>query len=847
MREPISHTTLFQISPNPYMVLDRHLVYREVNDAYLRVTGRTREELIGKHIFDVFPGNPLDPADTSVAQLRQSFEYVLREGRTHHLALIRYAIPVESPIGPVFEDRYWSATHVPVFGEDGQVEAILQHTVDVTELQELKKALRASQLQRDLQIEGGVFERARQVEADNRILDAQLRSLRRLFEQAPGFIAFLSGPLHVFEFVNRAYYELIGSRDILGKPVREALPEIAGQGFFELLDRVYESAEPYVGRRVPVRVRRAPGEPPVPRYVDFVFQPVLEADGSVSGVFVQGQDLTEQHRAEEEMQRYRTELERLLSERTQALARSQAEHAQTRAQLEHVQRLEALGRLTGGIAHDFNNLLQVLNNCLMLLRHLVGHEPEAQRWITTASNAVANGAKLTGQLLAFARRQPLEPRPINVGSLVRGMEDLLRRTLGGAIEVDTRIADNLWIASADPARLENVILNLAINARDAMDGQGRLTIEVGNVHLDASYAARHHDVQPGDYVLLSVADTGCGMTPEVMERVFEPFFSTKPAGQGTGLGLSMVYGFVKQSGGHVTLQSAPGAGTTVQLFLPRSDEAEQRPEVQWAGPVEGGHETILVVEDDPAVLATTVETLADLGYQVLHACDAQQGLEAVRTRPDIALIFTDVVMPGRLRTTELAEQAQRLRPGLKVLYTSGYTEDAIVRDGILRPGVQLLPKPYSRDELARRVRQMLGAAAPGPTAPPAEPPRAAPLRVLFVEDDEDLRTLAAEMLRLLGHEVQACARASEALEGLARARFDVLLTDVALPDMSGLELARIARARHPALRVVLASGYGRSALPDEEAADARTVLLPKPYSSEGLQQALRYAVGRAAG
>ena len=841
MPASISHASLFSISPNPYMVLDRELVYVDANEAYLRVTGKRREELIGRYLFDLFPGNVDDRDDAAVPQLRQSLEHVLATGQTHHLPLIRYSIPRVVDGREVVEERFWSATHVPVRDAEGRVVGVLQHTVDVTELQTLRRTLRATRIGHELEMEKGILDRAREVAASNAVLDAQHRHLRRLFEQAPGFIAVLRGPLHVFDLVNESYRQLVGHRDLVGKPVREALPEIAGQGFYELLDRVYASGEAYVGRDIRVLLQRTPDAPAEERWIDFVYQPVLEDDGSVSGILAQGHDMTEQHQAVEELQRYRLQLERLLSERTQALAQSRAEHAETRAQLEHVQRLEALGRLTGGIAHDFNNLLQVLNNSLLLLKRATDGNETAQRWIGTAGNAVANGAKLTAQLLAFARRQPLEPRTLNVGRLLQGMDDLLRRSLGGAIEVETVIAGGLWNTHADPTQLENVILNLAINARDAMDGEGRLTIEARNAMLDDLYADTHHEVTPGQYVLLAVSDTGCGMPPDVIERAFDPFFTTKPANQGTGLGLSMVYGFVKQSGGHVKIYSEPGHGTTVKIYLPRSHQAEEQPELRVTGPVEGGTETVLVVEDDPAVLATTVETLDDLGYRVLKASDGQSALAIVHSGVPIDLLFSDVVMPGPVRSVDLARQARQALPQLKVLFTSGYTENAIVHGGRLDPGVNLISKPYRREDLARKIRQVLQQGADVQQAA-AE----AALDILFVEDDVELRHLGMELLGMLGHRVSAVPSAEDALtlleappghDGQPR-RFDVLLTDVALPGLSGVELAREARARWPGLRVILASGYGRSVLPGAEQAGDRTLLLPKPYSLDGLKQAL---------
>jgi CheY-like chemotaxis protein len=287
------------------------------------------------------------------------------------------------------------------------------------------------------------------------------------------------------------------------------------------------------------------------------------------------------------------------------------------------------------------------------------------------------------------------------------MDDMLRRAIGEAIEIDTIVADDAWNSFADPTQIENAILNLAINARDAMDGTGRLTIEVGNAVLDEVYARTHPDVAPGRYVMIAVTDTGSGMTPEIMAQAFEPFFSTKPAGKGTGLGLSMVYGFIKQSGGHVSIYSEPGLGTTVKLYLPRAQRTEDEVALIETGPIVGGGETILIAEDDDEVRATVVDMLHELGYRLLKAKDAASALTIIESGAEIDLLFTDVVMPGPLKSPELARRARERLPDLAVLFTSGYTEDAIMHGGRLDPGVELLPKPYTREALARKIRHVL--------------------------------------------------------------------------------------------------------------------------------------------
>ncbi|MEP7102093.1 MAG: ATP-binding protein, partial [Burkholderiales bacterium] len=376
-------------------------------------------------------------------------------------------------------------------------------------------------------------------------------------------------------------------------------------------------------------------------------------------------------------------------------------------QLRQSQKMEAVGQLTGGVAHDFNNLLQVISGNLHLLGKGIAGNEALERRVTNAQTAVRRGAKLASQLLAFSRRQALEPKVVNVGKFVVGMEDMLRRAIGESIEIETLVSAGLWNTFVDPTQIENAVLNLAINARDAMSGSGKLTIEVGNAFLDPDYARGHADVAPGQYVVLAVRDTGSGMSPEVMAQVFEPFFTTKPLGTGTGLGLSMVYGFVKQSGGHVKIYSELGQGTTMKLYLPRAHEGEDAVVAVAAEPISGGSETILVAEDDEAVRETVVEMLGELGYRVLKANDAASALTLIESGIAIDLLFTDVVMPGALKSPELARKARERLPQIAVLFTSGYARDAIVHGGRLDTGVELLPKPYTREALARKLRQVL--------------------------------------------------------------------------------------------------------------------------------------------
>jgi PAS domain S-box-containing protein len=934
--------------------------------------------------------------------------------------------------------------------------------------------------------------------------------LRSLFEQTPGFTAVLRGPQHVFTVANAPYRELIGRQDIIGKPVRDVLPEVVEQGFVTLLEQVYRTGEPYIGKEIQVRLHRGDNGAERTVLLDFVYQPIRDRSGAVAGIFVQGVDMTEhtanserlriaqeaggigsfewfpdtdtmvcsdtyrrlwglpdgiavtgsmlvamvrpedRHEvgptklgkqenpleyAEYQITRADTGEKRWLARRgkvverngekrylgvafdvthrkqiDQALRDSEARIQQsnefirllldsteegfysidrnglttlcnrafmrmlgfsqasqvigrrlhdlihhsradgtfyrhedcpiertartgesalvddevffrvdgssfpveyrshpvrrngvlegalctftdisTRRQhmatlrelnetleqrvveeigrradaenaLRQAQKMEAIGQLTGGVAHDFNNVLQVIGGNLQLLQSQLAGNQAAQKRLDTAVAAVLRGAKLSSQLLAFARRQPLQPVVINLGELVRNTDDLLRRTLGEAIIVKTAVAPDLWNTLADPGQIENVILNLAINARDAMQGEGRLTIELANVTLDATSFSAADAVPAGDYVMLAVSDTGSGMSPAVLEKAFEPFFTTKPEGEGTGLGLSMAYGFIRQSGGTIRIYSEVGIGTTIRIYLPRSLQAREALPDLLTGPVHGGSETILVAEDDPDVQSTVVDILSTLGYRVLKADDGEGALVILRSGMHIDLLFTDVVMPGPVRSVELARQARLLVPDIAVLFTSGYPQNAIVHGGRLDEGVELLSKPYRRTDLARKIRhifanrqQAMGrsllparsAPAPAPAPAPAQPQpqlQAQPmpsdddlLRILVVEDNEDSRILVCELLNTLGHTVTGVGSAEEALDALKQDGYDTLFTDVSLPGMSGVELARKAAAMAPGIAIVFASGYGASI---SAHLDIPSRSLAKPYDIHQLRAVL---------
>jgi signal transduction histidine kinase len=412
------------------------------------------------------------------------------------------------------------------------------------------------------------------------------------------------------------------------------------------------------------------------------------------------------------LERLNQTLEKRVEERTAELLAANlrleaemAERLKAEAALRQSQKMEAIGQLTGGIAHDFNNLLTAIGGSIdFMARSLPPSDSRAQRFATLAHESVGRAAKLTHRLLAFARQQPLEIQVVDLTQLVTGMTELLSRVLGEAIEVETILTPCPPPVWSDPAQIENALLNLAVNARDAMPNGGRLTIEVANATLDDKYAD-DHEVMPGDYVMLAVSDTGLGMSPETIARAFDPFFTTKPVGKGTGLGLSMVYGFAKQSGGYATIDSQPGKGSTIKLYLPRMNAAAcaPPPPASIRPSVPDGRGTVLVVEDDPAVRELSIGFLHDLGYVVLSAPDAATALDIVRGNEAVDLIFTDVVLSGDIDGRQLASHALALRPGLRILFTSGYAPATAVPGGGIETGVNLLPKPFSAESLAAKL------------------------------------------------------------------------------------------------------------------------------------------------
>ena len=390
------------------------------------------------------------------------------------------------------------------------------------------------------------------------------------------------------------------------------------------------------------------------------------------------------------------------------IGRDLTEKQAAEAQFRQAQKMDAVGQLTGGVAHDFNNILTVITGTIGILGDAVADRPELASIAKLIDDAAERGAQLTKHLLAFARKQPLQPREVDVNALAMEAAKLLHPTLGEHIEVLPKLSEDTWPALADPNQLTTAILNLALNARDAMPHGGKITLETRNVYLDDGYASIYSDVIPGNYVMVAVSDTGTGIAPENLEKVFDPFFTTKEIGKGTGLGLSMVFGFVKQSGGHIKIYSEVDHGTSVKIYLPRSSGfGEPVREAEASTNMRGGNETILVVEDDALVRKYVITQIASLGYGTLQAANAAEALKLVESGVPIDLLFTDVIMPGGMNGRQLVETATKLRPALRVLFTSGYTENAIVHHGRLDAGVLLLAKPYRKPELARMIRVAL--------------------------------------------------------------------------------------------------------------------------------------------
>ncbi len=544
--------------------------------------------------------------------------------------------------------------------------------------------------------------------------------LEDLFENAPcGYVS--AEPDGRIVRVNTTLAKWLGrgAQDVVGRRFPDLL-NIAGKIYYEThfapLLRMQGAFD-----EVALDMARADGTL-LPVLVNAVER--RDADGRVRFIRITVFNASDRRRYERELLQARraaeqasADLRELNAELEARVAEAVEERMQAEEALRQAQKMEAIGQLTGGVAHDFNNLLTVILGGLDTIRRQLTSLPPSpateriERSVRMATHGGERAATLTARLLAFARRQPLDPKPLDAGRLVTNLADLLQRTLGETIALETITGGGLWRTQADPGELENALVNLAVNARDAMPGGGRLTIETGNASLDEAYVAQVPEpVAAGQYVLIAVSDTGSGMSAETLAQVFEPFFTTKDVGKGTGLGLSQVYGFVRQSGGHIRIYSEVGEGTTVKIYLPRLMTEASLAEADAAAPAaptHGGKESILVVEDHEDLRAFSSGVLRELGYQVLEAANGRSALEVLQAANDVDLLFTDVVLPEGMDGRRLADEARRRRPEIKVLFTTGYTRNAIVHNGRLDPGVDLISKPFTFEGLAAKVREIL--------------------------------------------------------------------------------------------------------------------------------------------
>ncbi|SEI51384.1 PAS domain-containing protein [Frateuria terrea] len=633
--------------------VDAEQRYRFANQAYEDWFGRNPSDIVGRHVREI-------AGEAAYQRVRPAIERVLAGQRQSFEATVAHRND---------SVRQLQIDYVPEIRPDGSISGYYALGTDISE----RKAAEATLRRLNETLETQVHERTQA------LLQSEAR-LRAILETSFQYQGLLSLEGTVLDANATSLQGILSTRhELIGRPFWDT-PWFGGTaGMPELARRIVARVAQGDTVREEMTLQLPTGE----RSFDFSMRPLHDHDGKRVALVFEAVDIT---------------------------ARRQTEDA-----LRQSQKMEAVGQLTGGIAHDFNNLLTVISGnidiTLSRLERADQADPRITRTLENALRGAERAAALTQRLLAFSRRQPLQPRPLDLGQLVLGMTDLLRRSLGETIELEVSDGPGLWPVEADPNQLEAAILNLAVNARDAMPEGGRLLIETSNVHLDDAYTAHDVEVLPGPYAIVCVTDNGCGMSPDTRARVFEPFFTTKDVGRGTGLGLSMVYGFIKQSGGHIELDSEPGRGTSVRLFLPRLDRDAHLPDDQpgRARPESSmREETVLVVEDDDDVRAYTVECLRGLGYRVLEAHDGDSALRLLE-RPEtrVELLFTDVVMPG-ISGRELADRAQALQPGLRILFTSGYTRDAIPQGGFLDLGIAMIPKPFTYASLASRVRDILG-------------------------------------------------------------------------------------------------------------------------------------------
>jgi hypothetical protein len=710
---------LFESAPELYLVLTTDQEIVAVSEAYLRAMMTERQRLLGRHVFDLFSGNPDDHTATWITNLRDSLERVLHSGVADAMAAQRLDIRRPEPMGGGFEERYWSCVNSPVLGAGGEVVYVIHRIEDVTDLVRLRQPgnerhTLAAGSQRTKQMEVEVFLRGQQLQDANR----QLRLANEQFSKAQD------------ELEARVQERTSALQNVVGELRNEIADrkraEAAVRGSEERYRLLFES-NPHPMWVYDVETLRflAVNAAAVAHYgyslQEFLAMTILDIrpEEEVPTVLeaVRGlspdsiTNVTRTHKRRDgtliEVEGTSRELSIEGGRARIVLATDITERKRLQDQLFQAQKMEAIGRLAGGVAHDFNNLLTAIIGYSQILSSRLSEGEAAYPELTEIQRAGRRAADLTRQLLAFSRKQVLQPKVLDLNEVVLDVQKMLERLIGEDIQLTTAIDRSIGNVRADPAQIEQIILNLAINARDAMPVGGALTIQTSNVELDESHTNRHLEATPGSYVVLAVSDTGSGIDKETQMRIFEPFFTTKETGKGTGLGLSTVYGIVKQSGGDIWVYSEPGRGTTFKIFLPRLQGkaviAAPPPVVQ----VLHGSETILLAEDEEVVRKLGMAILVSYGYTVIEAASGSEALSILRqTGVPIHLMITDVVMPG-VNGRDLTRHVLSLRPQMRVLYVSGYTDEALVRHGVLDEGTPFLEKPFSPAALARKVRELL--------------------------------------------------------------------------------------------------------------------------------------------
>jgi signal transduction histidine kinase/CheY-like chemotaxis protein len=663
---------LFEALPQMVLVLSPGPDYIMVaaNEGRFQGTNTRREDCIGRSVFEVFGRNPDEQAEFGTGVLRASLERVMQTREPDHMAITKYDIPRPVSDGGGFEVRYWSPTNTPVLDDLGEVIYIIHQTEDVTE-----------------QVVGQDSSNAHSKFDDERIRVALLASEVGIFDWYMDEDRF---------HCDTALQQLFGFPDVVTfDPIERFLEHVHQQD--RRLVRL-ALAECVHGKDFTVEFRLDRDAPE--QWLDCKGKVFRDAAGKPSYVTGTCVDITARKHAKKALYELNETLEARVT--AEVAERTRMEHT-----LHQAQKMEAVGQLTGGIAHDFNNLLTGVIGSLELMqrRHRAGHSMYDERYINAAVTSAHRAAALTQRLLAFSRRQALELKPIEVNQLVASLEDLLHRTTRENISITTHLAAGLPLVSMDASQLESALLNLAINARDAMPDGGTIAITTASVHFtfDEGQALQ---LLEGDYVMLDVTDTGVGMTPDVLTKVFEPFYTTKPVGQGTGLGLSMVYGSMRQAKGAVQILSQPGAGTSVKLYMPGlgSDVGVSKLKENTQAPL-GEGEIVLVVEDEAVVRSLIVEVLGELGYQAREAADAQEAIPILESKQRIDLMICDVGLPG-MNGRQLADLGQLRRPGLKVLLATGYAEGSNV-SGYLASNMEIITKPFAIDTLANKISEML--------------------------------------------------------------------------------------------------------------------------------------------